>query len=405
MEKLLRPFVALKFQDYRLLWIGLFISRVAAEMQVVGMNWHVYVLTNSAISLGLIGLARFLPIIGFSLVGGIAADKFSRRNLMIWAHASMAIASLVLAAATIYHLVSPWLIYLTVAIISASTAFDLPARQAIMPSLVPKEYFTRAVSLNQLYFRTGLVVGPMFGGFAIAALGISSVYVISTLLFVSVILFMVLMQPGKHAEASNAAFSLSSLHEGIDFVRKTPMIWATMILDFIATFFSEGTILLPIFAKDIFRVGPQGLGFLYAAPSIGAISTTFIIHKIEKIPQQGKILLSSVLLYGFATLLFGLTKSFPLALGVLFFVGAGDAISAVIRNTIRQFATPDYLRGRMVSVNMIFFMGGPQLGELEAGITASLWGAPTAVVVGGLGTILATLTLAILVPKLRIYKL
>lgn len=177
-----------------------------------------------------------------------------------------------------------------------------------------------------------------------------------------------------------------------------------MLLDFFATFFSSATVLLPIFAKDILAVGPKGLGILYAAPALGAVIAGLIVSSLGHLKNQGKILLGAIIIYGMATIFFGISRSFFLSLIFLFLTGVGDVVSTIIRNTIRQLTTPDYLRGRMVSVNMIFFMGGPQLGEAEAGILAAAIGTPASVVVGGIGTIIATLMLAFFIPKLKNYQ-
>lgn len=177
-----------------------------------------------------------------------------------------------------------------------------------------------------------------------------------------------------------------------------------MILDFFATFFSSATVLLPAFAKDILAVGPKGLGLLYAAPSVGGIVAGLIVSSFHNLKNQGKILLSAVFVYGLATILFGISRSFYLSLLFLGLTGVGDVVSTVIRNTIRHSTTPDYIRGRMTSINMLFFMGGPQLGEVEAGILAAAIGTPLSVVVGGIGTIIATALITVLIPKLRKYQ-
>lgn len=398
------PFGVLKFRDFRLLWLGLLISRIGSEMQVVAINWQMYLLTGSALSLGFIGLARFLPVLFLSLLGGMAADLFNRRKVMIAAQIVMTLSTLSLAYITLTHQANPILIYLILAINSTAAAFDTPARQSIVPSLVPPQYFMRAVSLNTIMWQTAIVLGPSICGFIIGFWGVGSIYIINTVSFLAVILALILMHTPKHQIVSNTSFSLKSVKEGMAFVVKTPVIYSTMLLDFFATFFSSATILLPIFAKDILSVGPQGLGLLYAAPSLGAVLSGLVISSLGKLKNQGKILLLAVTFYGFATLLFGLSKSFYLSLIFLFFSGMGDVISTIIRNTIRQLNTPDHLRGRMVSINMIFFMGGPQLGEAEAGILAAAMGTPASVVIGGLGTVIAAGLIGILIPKLRQYQ-
>jgi len=213
-----------------------------------------------------------------------------------------------------------------------------------------------------------------------------------------------MISPLRQIKAENSLHYLQSLKEGLNFVKKTPLIYSTMLLDFFATFFASATVLLPIFALDILHVGPQGLGLLYAAPALGAIIAGLITSSLGHFKNQGKILVTAICFFGLGTILFGISRNFYLSLFFLMIIGAGDMVSTVIRNTIRQMITPDSLRGRMVSINMIFFMGGPQLGEAEAGFLAALVGTPFSVIVGGVGTIVATFFLIKMVPKLLHYQ-
>lgn len=404
MHPKLSPFRALQFRDFRLFWLGHLISRIGSEMQVVAISWQIYLITGSPLSLGLIGLSRFLPIIFFSLIGGIMADAFDRKKLMIASQIAMTFFSFLLALATFTRLINPLIIYLLIGLNSAMGALETPARQSIIPHLVPKKYFMNAIGLSTISWQTAIVLGPSISGFIIAYLGVGSIYIINAFSFIAVIVALILIKIPVNTHSKSVSFDLSSISYGLSFVFKTPIIYSTMLLDFFATFFSSATVLLPVFAKDILMVGPSGLGILYAAPSLGAVAAGLTISSFKHIKNQGKILLIAIIIYGFATLFFGLSKSFYLSLFFLFATGVGDVISTIIRNTIRQLHTPNHLRGRMVSVNMIFFMGGPQLGEAEAGILAALVGAPFSVVVGGIGTIIATTMIAILIPKLRKYK-
>ena len=373
-------------------------------MQVVAVVWQTYILTGSPLSLGLIGLSRFLPVLLFSLIGGIAADWYNRRIVMLYSQIAMALFSLVLAFTTSIGTVTPTMIYLMIAANSLAGVFDTPARQSIVPLLVPKVQFVNAVSLTTTMWHTAIVLGPTFAGFIIASFGVVAVYIFNSLTFLVSIVALLLMKKGGREKATRSSFSLTAITEGLRFVFKTPLMFSSMLLDFFATFFSSATVLLPIFANDILHIGPQGLGILYAAPSLGAISGGLFISTFSRLHNQGRLLIGSVLLYGLATFIFGFTRHFALSLFFLYLAGLGDVVSTIIRNTIRQMTTPDYLRGRMVSVNMIFFMGGPQLGEVEAGLLAAAIGTPASVAVGGLGTIIVTLLIAYFVPKLRNYQ-
>jgi MFS family permease len=246
------------------------------------------------------------------------------------------------------------------------------------------------------------VIGPSLAGVVIANLGVAAVYWLDALSYLAVIGSLVLMRvrPEPHAGTS---VSLRAALDGIRFLRSEPIILSTMLLDFIATFFGSALTLLPLFARDILRVGPEGLGLLYAAPSAGAVIAGIWMSLVAGSRRQGLLLLAAVMAYGLCTTVFGLSTSFWLSLLMLAGVGAADTISTVIRNTIRQLRTPDELRGRMVSVNMLFFMGGPQLGEFEAGVVARLAGGPFSVWSGGVMCMVAVGLLAWRVPALRTY--
>ena len=397
-------FPALKHRDFRLMWIGLLISNIGTQMQFAAINWHIFILTGSAISLGLIGLSRFVPITIFSLIGGAVADTHNRKRILFITQTVLTILSFILAITTITHLVNPLIIYAITALTSVAIAFDAPPRQAIVPSLVKGKHVSSAMSLNVTIWYSGMIIGPALSGFIIKFFGVGGIYLINSVSFLAVISALLLMKTSGDIEGEPSKVSLAAIWEGLVFVKSKTIIWSTMILDFLSTFFSSATALLPIFTEKILHVGPIGFGFLYAAPAIGAVLTGFFTARSGTIKNQGKVLILSILLYGAATIIFGLSKFFILSFFALFLVGAGDSISSVIRNTIRQLETPDYIRGRMTSINMIFFMGGPQLGEFEAGILAAVIGGPLSVVVGGVGTIAAVGTMAVLVPVLRNYS-
>ncbi|HEY5075455.1 MAG TPA: MFS transporter, partial [Pyrinomonadaceae bacterium] len=282
-----------------------------------------------------------------------------------------------------------------------------PARQALMPTLVPLKDFPNAVSLSMLMFQIGLISGPPLAGFLLASHGPGLVYAINAASFVAVILGLALMRTSGRPEKSESEaprISLQALVEGLRFVWRTPIIVQTMTLDFVATFFASANQLLPIFATDILRVGAQGYGFLAAAPAGGAVISGLVMARLGTLKRQGLIVILSVAVFGAATIVFGLSRVFWFSLLMLALMGAADTVSTILRQTIRQLTTPNNLRGRMTSINMIFFMGGPQLGEVEAGTVAALIGAPLSVVTGGLGCLIAA-TLALMAAKnLRRYE-
>ena len=360
-------------------------------MQLVAINWHVYLLTKSPLALGGVGLVRVVPIILCSLLGGVVADAVNRKYLMIVTQGVMLISAGVLAAMTASGLDSVWPIYILTAIASAAIAFDNPARQAMLPTLVPSEEFPNAVSLGLVVFNSAMVVGPALGGLLLSAHSPALIYALNAASFLAVIIALFLMRASDRAEIEKdiSKVSIAALGEGLRFVWKTPIIVQTMTLDFIATFFASATALLPIFAAEILHTGAEGLGLLTAAPAAGSVVTALVMARLGVLSKQGKTVIISIAVYGAATIVFGLSRWFWLSMLMLAIVGAADTVSTVLRQTIRQMVTPNRLRGRMTSVNMIFFMGGPQLGELEAGVVAALIGSSLSVVAGGVGCVVA----------------
>lgn len=405
MDSKISPFLALKVTHFRNYLIGAFLSEIGNQMQIVAIAWQVYEMTRNPASLGLIGLANFLPIILFSLIGGLVADKVDRKKLLIISQATQLILAILLFTMTVYHVINPLMIYGILVLVAIAQSFSIPVRQSVLPHLVPKQYFMNAVSLNVLQFQGATMIGPAIAGFLIAGVGVSAVYLLNALSFLFFIgaVFSIGVPLQKH-DVENIEFSFASIMEGIKFVTKTPILYITMILDFAATFFGTATILMPVFAQDVLHVGPKGLGLLYSGPAIGGVLAGLLVSALHhKIEHQGKVIIASLIVYGLATIGFGLSNFFPLSIFFLILVGFGDMTSTIIRNTIRQVITPDHLRGRMASVMRIFFQGGPQLGDMEAGFLAKAVGGPISVVVGGLGVLVVLSLLTFKGKALRQY--
>jgi MFS family permease len=406
-----RSFVALQHRNFRLIWIGLFLSFTGSMMQNAALLWQVSLLVppdKKGLALGFVGLVRVVPIVIFSLISGVVADAWDRRKLMLFTQTGSAIVALALAWLTFRGLSAVWPIYVLAAVSSAVGAFDLPARQALLPTLVPRGHLPNAISLNTTMMQTASVAGPALGGLMIAATSVGWAYVANAVSFVFVILALVAMRnvPARQPPAAGERddVSLHAALEGLRFVFRSPLIRSTMLLDFFATFFSSATALLPIYAQDILHVGAQGYGWLYAAPAAGALVTSAaLVPLAEHIERRGITLLWAVAGYGVATVIFGLSRSFWMTFTCLTLIGATDTVSMVIRNIVRQLETPDRLRGRMSGVNMVFFIGGPQLGEFEAGAVANWLGATFSVVSGGAGCLIATAWVALTTPALRRY--
>jgi MFS family permease len=401
--------VALRHRNFRLLWTGQLVSVTGTMMQTAAVLWHVSLLVEPAhkgLALGLVGLVRVVPIVVFSLVSGVVADVLDRRRLMLLTQATMALFAGLLAWLTFRGLSVAWPIYVLSALGSAAGAFDAPARQALVPNLVPRDHLPNALSLNTIVFQAASVTGPALAGVTIATLGIGWAYLLNALSFAAVIAGLLLMRGVRGAAAPGSSeISLRAAAEGLRFVFSSPMIRSTMLLDFFATFFSSATALLPIFAQDILRVGARGYGWLYAAPAAGAlVASVVMVRLVDQIDRRGLTLIWAVVVYGGATIVFGVSRSFWLTFACLAVTGAADTVGMVLRNIVRQLETPDRLRGRMTGVNMVFFSGGPQLGELEAGLAANWFGAVASVVSGGIGSLIATGWIAAATPPLRKYR-
>lgn len=400
---------ALQHRNFRLLWGSQLVSMAGSMMQNAAILWHVSLLVPAGqrgIALGTVGLVRVIPIVGFSLLSGVVADAVDRRKLMLITQTGMLLAAASLAFLEFHGVRALWPVYLLAAVGSAFGSFDGPARQSLVPNLVPREHLPNAISLNSVMFQAAAVIGPALAGGVIATLGVGWAYALNAASFVCVIVALLMMRgiPARPA-GTRAQISFAAAGEGLRFVFANPLIRSTMLLDFAATFFASATALLPIFAQDILHVGAHGYGWLSAAPSVGAVLTSVLLVRwAEHIDKRGPVLLWAVVVYGLATVAFGFSRNFAVTFACLAVTGAADTVSMVIRNIVRQLHTPDAMRGRMTSVNMIFFMGGPQLGELEAGLVANMWSAPVSVVTGGLGCIIANAYVAWRTPELRHYR-
>jgi MFS family permease len=311
---------------------------------------------------------------------------------------------LALAFLTFAGHITLWHIYALTALQAATVAFDLPARQAMIPNIVPAKDLSNAFSMQSIAANTGSVVGPMLGGVVIAALGQGYTYFINAISFLAVILALFLIGPVAQDTRKSSGVNLSAMKDGFRFIFSRPIILSTMLLDFVATFFASANTMMPIVARDILKVSEVGYGFLSAGQSIGSVMAALIISQLRRLRRQGPVFLGAVALFGVATVLFGISRLVFLAFLALVIMGAADAVSTIIRNTIRQLQTPDHIRGRMTSINQIFFQGGPQLGEVEAGIVGQIFGVPFAIISGGIGCVIGMLLIILKWPQLRFYN-
>jgi len=400
----LGPFVAWRHREYRLLLIGEFIATLGQQMQTVAISYQVYQLHHSAVELGLLGLVRLLPVLLFSLAGGVIADRMNRRRVLLITQPGLLCCSLALILTTAAGGASIGVIYLITAIAAIIGTVDSPTRQAILPSLVPREHLRNALSWAITTGEVATIAGPALGGLALGAVGIAGTYGFEALSFVAVIVAFGCMRARFGVAAMGGPTGWRAAVEGLRFIRRNDIVLAIMSLDFFATFWGSATVLLPVFADTILHVGPAGLGILFAAPAvgsvIGAVVMTAVSHRIR---TPGWPLLGAVAAYGLATVGFGLARSLPLALLFLAGTGLADTVSMTFRHQILQLLTPDALRGRASAAHQLFAGGGPQLGQMEAGMVAARFGAPVSVVSGGVACIATVALIAWLVPAIRRY--
>ncbi len=398
---------ALKHRGFVLIWIGLMISMVGSQMQQWALFWHISQLSKDPIAVSIVGGVRFLAVFLFSLVGGLVADRYNRRTILFLTQSTSTIVALILGLLTLSGAIRLWHIYALTAIQAVAMAFDLPARQSLVPNLVPRGDLPSAFSLQSIAFNTGAIVGPALSGVVIGYLGQEYVYFINAVTFLAVIIALMMMGPVPQSGAvvqRGLRAALTDIRVGVNFIRHQPLILSTMILDFIATFFSSANTLLPYFTQNIIHVGEVAYGWLAAAQSVGAVLVGLTVSQFRQIRRQGALLVGSVLIFGVATILFGVSRIYVIIFFALMLMGAADSVSTIIRNTIRQMITPDSLRGRMTSINQIFFMGGPQLGEIEAGTVAQFFGVPIAIISGGIGAILGVWLIISIWPALPSYN-
>lgn len=399
-------FAALQYRDFRLLWFGRFVSSFGSQMQTIALSWHVFELLRAAsttvtlfgrtfsldsqaLGLGALGLVRIIPVAIFALLGGVTADARDRRKLLIATQAVAAVTSLILAVITLTDRATLSWVYAMTAVAAATTAFTNPAQQSLVPNLVAPRHLSNAISLDNILLYAGNIIGPGIAGLLVSRYGIGTVYAIDAISFAAVIIALTLIRY-RSTPNPDARIDWGAIREGVRFTYRNKLIWSTMLLDFWATFFGSARSMLPLVADRILGMGVEGYGLLATAQPLGAVVAGFGLALRGHIRRQGAVLLLSVALYGLATALFGLTTVFGLSYLFFALTGTGDMISTVIRGTLRQLETPDTMRGRMTSVNMLFYLGGPQLGEVEAGLVAAAFGAPVAIVSGGVATIVVT---------------
>jgi MFS family permease len=421
------PYAAFRSRGFTFFTAGNLLSIIGRQMLAVAVEWEIYRRTHSATALGLVGLVIAIPVVGLSLPAGHLADRFSRKRILLIAQIFSALTSVALALVSWQHLAIPqWpavrygngilsaiaaiferhhpafhfddpsipLIYALLLIYGTARTFAWAARSSFFPTLVPRDAFANAVTWNNSVFQIGTVVGPGVSGLLIAHIGFPFVYLLDA---ICAFLFFLLVLPIRHRSERRNHIEKStwrSLAAGIRFVLGRKVILATITLDLFAVLLGGATALLPVFADQILHCGPIGLGWMRAAPAVGAFVMALAVAYLPPMRHAGKMLLWCVTGFGIATIIFGLSTALWLSLGMLFLIGAFDSVSVIIRGSIVQLVTPDEMRGRVSAVNNIFIGTSNEFGALESGLTAALFGPVISVVGGGIGTILVVLAVA-----------
>jgi MFS family permease len=389
---------AFRSRDFRFFFCARFLSGLSLQVHNVGVGWLVYEKTGSAMALGLVGLAAFLPAVLLALVAGIVADLVDRRLVVCTCWSVMAAAGAVLAWLATGVDTPVWPIYALVVLFGGARSFANPSSQALLPNLVPRADFPGAVALNASAWQTSTIAGPAVGGL-LYALGPVVVFTFAAIGFGTAALLVFLLT-ARVVGGTRERPTLESILAGVSFIRQRPVILGAISLDLFAVLLGGATALLPIYARDILNTGPWGLGLLRSMPAVGALAMTVWLAWRPLKRHAGRRMFTAVGVFGIATIVFGLSTDLFLSMAALVALGAADMISVVVRQTLVQAETPDAMRGRVAAVNSIFIGASNELGEFESGILAAAIGAMPAVVLGGVGTLLVAALWTRLFPPL-----
>jgi Transmembrane secretion effector len=394
------PRAAFQHRDFRLHLGAQFLANLASQMMSLAVGWQVYETTHRPLDLGLVGLVQFVPAFGLSLLAGNVADRFDRARIVAVCDLALAGCALTLFVISSRGLGGVAAIYPVLFFAGASRAFSAPAGQALVPGLVPAEHFPNAVTWGSTGWQISTIVGPAISGILYGVgHGATKVYAVCAgLLALAALLDFALRRRPLDAPS---AVSWQTVLAGFRYVRAHRIILASISLDLFAVLLGGATALLPVYASDILKMGPWGLGMLRSAPAVGAAGMAIALAYRPLTRRAGPTMLACVALFGVATIVFGPSSSFALSLGALFVLGASDMVSVVVRSTVVQLRTPHDMRGRVSAVNMMFIVGSSELGEFESGVTASWFGPVAAVVLGGVGTLAVVAIYSFLFSELR----
>lgn len=395
-------FAALRIRDYRYLWLGLIISSNGMWMQMVAQGYLVYELTRSPAALGLVGLARALPVLVLSLFAGVAADRMDRRKLLLVTQSLAGVFSLILAVLTSTGMIQVWMIFVLSFCTASVMSFDNPTRQALIPDLVGREYMANAIALNSTAFSASQVLGPAVAGVILAATNVAVCFYFNAVSYIAIIVALLAMRPVPTKGARSTGGMLQNLTEGFGYVRKNAVVGAFLAqIGVLCLLNRSSSQLLPAVQRDVLHVGPDGLGALNAATGIGALIAALAVAKLSTYSHRGWLVLGAFAAASVALIGFAFSRSFPLSCALLLVIGGGGVMVMSTTNMLIQTRIPDELRGRVMGIWTMLIMGGMPLGALLLGTAASFLGVPTAFALAGVACLAFLLAVNLHVPAVR----
>jgi MFS family permease len=373
----------LRHRDFNLYWLGVVLSQVGTRGAVAANLYQIYELTGSTLQVGLVGAGQAIALLVLSPLGGVYADRLDRRRLLQVTQSVSMLVALGLAVLTVTGAARPWHVFFAVVLTTAAATFDQPARQALIPAMVPREQLPEAFALLNPSRELAILIGPALAGLLIAVSGPEAMYFVDAGTYAALIVILGLVRIPRLAPPEHRSV-LQSLRDGARYVRRRSLIWQLMLLDLSATVFGAYRVLLPAFALDVLHVGPQGYGVLSSAPSLGALLSAGIVFRLVRSRRSGVILLAATVGYGLSCVLFAQARVLWLALAAALLLGLADALATTVRHAAVQLETPDELRGRVQGFYQMSSRGGPAIGDVNVGWLASLFGPVVALTAGGL---------------------
>ncbi len=395
-------FSSLKVKNFRLYWLGMFVSLIGTWVQAVAQSWLVFQLTNSAFLLGLVGFLSSIPIFLLSLFGGVVADRMNKKNILLFTQNAFMLLAFLLAILTQMKLITPAQIMLIAVLNGIVMAFDAPCRQAVIAELVEKQHLLNAIALNSAAFNSARLIGPALAGILIASIGMSGCFYINGISFLAVIIALLLININNGQRKFARTHLIKDLSDGLRFIKDNHIILILISMVGITSLFGISyVILMPVFANDVLNVGVKGLGLLMSFTGFGALIAALILARLGDFKYKGKLLISSSIIFSISLVLFSLSKTYFISLITLILIGAASVTSIGIVNTLLQTLVPDEFRGRAMSAFMLTFAGFMPFGNLLAGSLAHIWGVSITVFISGIICTVFFIIINIVCPDIR----